>query len=146
MAKELQKVLKAKKAKVLMTREKDTTLSMYERLTFLKQQDPNLLISIHLNSSSRDSISGVSTYYRYIGFRPLTQAILSKMLTLNLKEFGNIGSFNFSLSGPTEYPNCLVEVAFLSNVLDEKKILDPLFRKKVAANIAAGIEKFLKEL
>ena len=146
MAKELQKSLMAKKAKVVMTRVKDTTLSMYERITFLQQRNPNLLISIHLNSSSKDTISGVSTYYRYIGFRPLTQAVLSKMLTLNLKEFGNVGSFNFSLSGPTDYPNCLVEVAFLSNVADEKKIRDPKFRKQVAAKITEGIEKFLKEL
>lgn len=145
-AKELQKTLMAKKARVVMTRVNDTTLSMYERITFLNQQNPDLLISIHLNSSSKDTISGVSTYYRYIGFRPLTQAILSRMLTLNLKEFGNVGSFNFSLSGPTDYPNCLVEVAFLSNVVDEKKIRDPKFRKQVAAKITEGIEKFLKEL
>jgi N-acetylmuramoyl-L-alanine amidase len=63
---------------------------------------------------------------------------------MGLNEFGNVGSFNFSLSGPTDYPNCLVEVAFLSNKKDEKKILDPKFRQKVAAKIIAGIENFLK--
>jgi N-acetylmuramoyl-L-alanine amidase len=68
------------------------------------------------------------------------------MLQLNLQEFGNIGSFNFSLNGPTDYPNCLVEVAFLSNKEDEKKILDPKFHKQVAQKIVAGIEDFLKEL
>jgi len=142
-AKELEKALKLKKAKVIMTREKDTTLSMYERITSLNQQNPNLLISIHLNSSSNDTTKGVSTYYRYIGFRPLSQAILKSMLQLGLNEFGNVGSFNFSLSGPTDYPNCLVEVAFLSNKGDEKKILDPKFRKQVAAKITAGIQTFL---
>jgi N-acetylmuramoyl-L-alanine amidase len=89
-------------------------------------------------------VRGVSTYYRYIGFRPLSQAILKSVLQLGLNEFGNVGSFNFSLSGPTDYPNCLVEVAFLSNKKDEKKILDPKFRQKVAAKIIAGIEIFLK--
>ena len=142
-AKELEKVLKLKKAKVIMTRQKDTTLSMYERITSLNQQNPNLLISIHLNSSSNDTTKGVSTYYRYIGFRPLSHAILKSMLQLGLNEFGNVGSFNFSLSGPTDYPNCLVEVAFLSNKGDEKKILDPKFRKQVAAKITAGIQTFL---
>lgn len=143
-AKELEKRLKLKKAKVIMTREKDTTLSMYERIQFLGQQNPDLLISIHLNSSSKDSINGVSTYYRYIGFRPLSQAILKSMLQTGLNEFGNVGSFNFSLNGPTNYPNCLVEVAFLSNREDEKKIRDPKFRQLVAAKIIAGIENFLK--
>ena len=145
-AKELSKALKQKKAKVVMTRVKDTTLSMYERINFLKQQNPDLLISIHLNSSDKDSVNGVSTYYRYIGFRPLSQAILKSMLQTGLHEFGNIGSFNFSLSGPTDYPNCLVEVAFLSNKGDEKKILNPKFRQQVAKRIVAGIEDFLKNL
>ena len=129
-----------------MTRVNDTTLSMPERIYFLKQQNPDLLISIHLNSSSKDTVRGVSTYYRYIGFRPLTIAILHSMMQSGLNEFGNVGSFNFSLSGPTDYPNCLVEVGFLSNKKDEKKILDPKFRKQVAQRIVAGIEEFLKNL
>ncbi|HUZ59386.1 MAG TPA: N-acetylmuramoyl-L-alanine amidase [Hanamia sp.] len=143
-AKELERQLINKNANVVMTREKDTTLSMYERIQFLDQQNPDLLISIHLNSSDKDSVNGVSTYYRYIGFRPLSQAILKSMLQLGLNEFGNVGSFNFSLNGPTDYPNCLVEVAFLSNKDDEKKILDPKFRQQVATKIIAGIENFLK--
>jgi len=145
-AKELQAVLLKKKANVIMTREKDTSLSMVERIEFLKAQNPDMLISIHLNSSSKDSIQGVSTYYRYIGFRPLSVSILNHMLDLNLKEFGNVGAFNFSLSGPTDYPNCLVEVAFLSYKEDEKKILSPAFRKAVAKKIVEGIEEFLKNL
>src|ERR1035437_1233795 len=58
-SKELQAVLLKKKANVIMTREKDTSLSMVERIEFLKAQNPDMLISIHLNSSSKDSIQGV---------------------------------------------------------------------------------------
>ncbi len=68
------------------------------------------------------------------------------MLQIGLHEYGNVGSFNFSLSGPTDYPNCLVEVAFLSNKEDEKKILDPAFRMQVAKKIMQGIDDFLKNL
>jgi N-acetylmuramoyl-L-alanine amidase len=145
-AKQLQAALLKKKARVFMTRVTDTSLSMIERTEMLKNANPNMLISIHLNSASRDSVQGVSTYYRYIGFRPLSTAILKHMLTLKLKEYGNVGAFNFSLSGPTDYPNCLVEVAFLSNKEDEKKILSPLFHKAVAKKIVEGIEEFLKNL
>lgn len=145
-AKELSRQLTKKKAKVVMTREKDTTLSMFQRIQYLDQQNPDLLVSIHLNSSSKDSVNGVSTYYRYIGFRSLSQAILKSLLQTKLGEFGNVGNFNFSLNGPTDYPNCLVEVAFLSNKNDEKKIRDPKFRQLVAAKIVAGLEDFLKSL
>ncbi len=143
-AKELEKELLSQKTTVFMTRNKDTSLSMPERIEMLKKEDPDFLISIHLNSSAKDSVKGVSTYYRYIGFRPLTQFILESMVQLGLTEFGNVGSFNFALSGPTDYPNCLVEVAFLSNKEDEKLILDPEFHKAVACQIADGIKNWLK--
>jgi len=143
-SKELQQALLEEKAAVLMTREKDTSYNMPDRILMLQQEDPDFLISIHLNSSSKDSIRGTSTYYRYIGFRPLSQYIYKEMLKLGLPEFGNIGSFNFALSGPTQYPNCLVEVAFLSNKEDEQLIKDPAFRKDVAKAIVAGIKEWLK--
>ena len=143
-AKELEKYFLKKKMKVFMTRNEDTELTMIDRTLMLREQDPDILVSIHLNSSGKPEIKGVSTYYRYIGFRPLSQAILGKMLELKLEEFGNIGSFNFTLSGPTEYPNCLVEVAFLSNTDDEKRILSSKFHKDVAKKIYDGIDEWVK--
>jgi N-acetylmuramoyl-L-alanine amidase len=131
--------------KVIMTREIDTTLSMEERVVQLRKDQPNLLLSFHLNSSSVDTIKGTSTFYRYIGFRPLTQVVLKKMLELGLKEYGNVGNFNFALSGPTEFPNCLVEVAFLSNMQDENLIMQPLFHKKIALKMVEAIKLFAKE-
>lgn len=128
--------------KVFMTRTKDTTLGMEERILMLRREMPDILISVHLNSSAVDTVKGTSTFYRYIGFRPLSQSILRKMLELGLKEFGNVGAFNFALNGPMDYPNCLVEVAFLSNAEDEKKIMDPKFRKNVAKKIVEGVKEF----
>jgi N-acetylmuramoyl-L-alanine amidase len=145
-AKQVEKYLKAQKVKTFMTRTKDTDLTMVDRTLMLRQMDPDILISIHLNSARSDTVQGVSTYYRYIGFRSLSQAILKRMKELKLKEWGNVGSFNFSLSGPTEYPNCLVEVGFLSNKADEKKILNPNFHKLIAQKIYLGISDWLKSL
>jgi N-acetylmuramoyl-L-alanine amidase len=145
-AEELQKVLQREKATVYMTRVNDTTLSMAERWEMIKQQDPHFLISIHLNSSIRDSVQGASTYYKHIGFRPLTQFILNRLLETGLKEFGNVGSFNFTLNAPTDYLNCLVEVAFLSNKEDEQRILDPAFHREVAEKIVEGIKDWLTSL
>jgi N-acetylmuramoyl-L-alanine amidase len=127
-----------------MTRSADTDLTMIDRTLMLRQQEPDFLISIHLNSSGNNKVKGVSTYYLYIGFRPLSQYILDRMLQLGLNNFGNVGAFNFSLSGPVEYPNCLVEVAFLSNEEDEERILDERFHKAVAKKIFKGIRDWLK--
>ncbi|MFT3937151.1 MAG: N-acetylmuramoyl-L-alanine amidase [Chitinophagaceae bacterium] len=146
-AQQLQQQLKKMGVKsTFMTRTKDTTLDMPQRLTMLKEYNPDFLISIHLNSGGNDTVSGTSTYYRYIGYRPLTVAVLNQMLSLGLKEYGNVGNFNFTLNGPTAYPNCLVEVAFLSNKEDEKKILNPKFHKAVAGKIYLGIQDWLKAI
>lgn len=143
-AKELEKALREKEARVFMTRTTDTDIGMTERTLMIKKEEPDFMVSIHLNSSVKDSVKGVSTYYRHIGFRPMTQYILESLLNLGMDNFGNIGSFNFALSGPTDYPNCLVEVAFLSNKEDEQLILDPEFHKAVARQIVEGIKEWLK--
>lgn len=145
-AQAVNKLLKRKRVAIYMTREKDTTLGMPERVEMLRSENPHLLISIHLNSSGNVAIKGTSTYYRYIGFRSLSQSILQRMLELPLTEAGNVGAFNFALNGPTDYPNCLVEVAFLSNAEDEKQILDPRFHNAVAKKIYKGIKDWLKEM
>ena len=145
-AQQLEKYLRRKKFNVYMTRKDDIDISMIDRTLMLRQQDPDLLISIHLNSSGNTSVKGVSTYYRYIGFRPLSEKILDRMLELGLNNFGNIGAFNFSLSGPFEYPNCLVEVAFLSNQEDEKRILDENFHQNVAKKIYKGLKDWIREV
>jgi N-acetylmuramoyl-L-alanine amidase len=143
-AKEVEKYLEKKNFNVYMTRNEDLDVSMVERTMMLREKQPDLMISIHLNSSGNAAVSGVSTYYRYVGFRPLSQYILDRMMELGLNNFGNVGAFNFSLSGPTEYPNCLVEVAFLSNAEDEKKILNEKFQKNVAKKIYKGVNDFLR--
>ena len=146
-AKELQKILKAQKIKVLMVRETDTTIENKDRVLWAQQNDPDLWISFHLNSSGRSYIRGVSTYYKHIGYRPFTQIILKRLLEIKgLEEFGNIGSFNFTPIQPTEFPSCLVEVAFLSNVQDEKMILDNKFRTKVANQVFLGIKDWMKTI
>lgn len=147
MAKELEKALRKKGNRNLyMTRTTDTTLDMPARILALRAIDPDLMVSIHLNSSSVDTIRGTSTFYRHIGFRPLSQAILKRMLELGLEEYGNVGHFNFALSGPTEYPNCLVEVAFLSNAVDERRILQPRFHRDVAKKITEGIQDWIRSV
>lgn len=145
-AKALESMLQKKGATVVMTRTTDADVTQPERTALLRQAEPDLLISIHFNSSGNPTVSGTSTYYRYIGFQPLTQAILKRMLELGFNNYGNIGAFNFALSGPTEYPNCLVEVGFLSNEEEEKKLLKKGYDEEVARKIYRGIVDWLKEM
>jgi N-acetylmuramoyl-L-alanine amidase len=94
-AKELQKILKKQKIKVLMVRETDTTIDNKDRVLWAQQNNPDIFISFHLNSSGRDYIRGVSTYYKHIGFRSFSQSILKRLLEIKTLKIWNVGSFNF---------------------------------------------------
>jgi N-acetylmuramoyl-L-alanine amidase len=61
-----------------------------------------------------------------------------------LAGWGLVGNFNFGLNGPTEYPNALVETAFISNPEDEKRLMDPDSQRRMARGMALGIKDFLK--
>lgn len=140
----LQAALENAGAKVIMTRTTEKFVDNKERILFYRDSMPDLLISIHLNSAGDPiRVTGTSTFYRYIGFRNLSNAIYKRMLELGLKEMGNNGSFNFMLNSPTEYPNALVETLFISNPEDEMKILDEKFQQQIADKIVLGIKDFL---
>ena len=142
----LQKTLEQFGTKVIMTRTKEKFVDNKERILFYRDSMPDLLISLHLNSSGDPiRVSGTSTYYRYPGFRNLSHDIYKHMLELGLKEYGNTGSFNFMLNSPIEYPNALVEMLFLSNPEEEMKILDEGFQQQIVDKVVAGIKDFLEE-
>jgi len=140
----LQKLLQQEGAKVIMTRTTEKFVDNKDRILFFRDSLPDLLISIHLNSSSDPiRVTGTSTFYRYPGFRELSRAIYKRVLELGLKDNGNNGSFNFMLNSPIEYPNALVETVFISNPEDEMKILDEGFQQQLAEKIVQGIKDFL---
>jgi len=140
----LQQALEKEGAKVIMSRSSEKFFDNRERILFYRDSLPDLLISIHLNSAADPiRVSGTSTFYRYPGFRNLSNFIYKRMLELGLEEHGNNSSFNFMLNSPIEYPNALVETLFISNPADEAKILDEKFQQQIADKVLQGIKDFL---
>jgi N-acetylmuramoyl-L-alanine amidase len=143
----LRDVLERRGARVILTRSTDSSLTMLDRLKTVWSSDADILVSIHANSvgltTNPDDISGVSTFYKHICYRPLSLFILQEVLKTGLASFGNVGSFNFALNSPTELPNVLVEAGFISNPGDEMKLLDDDFRADLAKRIVDGIDDFL---
>ncbi len=147
-ASHLDSLLKSRGARVVLTRSGDAPVGMLDRMDAVVNSKAHVLVSIHCNSigetSDPEAVKGTSTYYRYVGYQPLANIMYDKMLELGLGQFGVVGSFNFTLSGPTQLPNVLVETAFLSNPEDEMKLLDDTFRQAIAGKIVEGLEAFVK--
>jgi len=143
----LKRELERKGATVLMTRTTDTLFTNSDRVVHFRKLKPDLLISIHNNAAGDTTKTrGTSTYYKHLGYRPLSQAVLERLLDMGLVEYGNIGRFNFALNSPIEYPNILVEGAFMSHPADEALLLKDDFRKKMAKQIRKGVNDWLKQV
>ncbi len=140
-------MLRRKGAKVVLTRDGDTGPSMSERKKTWHDAGVDIALSVHNNSSGNPlTTMGTSAYYKHISNRAFASALHRSMLSLGLKNFGLTGNFNFSLNGPTEYPNALVEVLFMSSLPEEELLADPAYRKKLAAKIVEGLENYLDEV
>ncbi len=143
----LTEILENEGARVILTRPDDTNIRMTDRFMRAYTGGADMLISVHANSIGLTTdpalTKGAGTFYKHIAYRPLSQFILQQVLKTGLDTLGNVGSFNFSLNGPTEFPTALVETAFISNPEDEMKLMDDDFRKLLAKRIVDGIEDFL---
>lgn len=148
MAYTLKAELEKKGAKVVLSRKDDSGMTMSERKKIFLDNNVDLVISIHCNAAGSPlDVKGSSTYYKYTHNRPLAKAILLRTLELEgVVNFGLVGNFNFSLNGPIEYPNVLVETQFLSNPEDEERIADRSFRDAYMKKVVKGLEDYLKSL
>ena len=140
-------LLRQRGAKIVFSREGDTGPTMSERRKTFADANIDLLISTHNNSGGSPlTTMGTSTYYKHVTDRALAQCMLNRLLELDLKNFGLTGNFNFSLNSPTEYPNVLLEVLFMSSLPEEEKLADPEFRQQVAEKAVLGLEDYLNKV
>ena len=141
----LKEMLEKRGAKVVLTRPENKNRDMNERKKVVSDHQADFLISIHCNAGGNPlRVGGTSTYYKHIGYRPLSETILARLLELPIQDFGLIGNFNFSLNAVTECPNVLVETLFMSSLADEELIADLGFQRKMMEKVVLGIDDFLK--
>lgn len=145
MVKELKALLEAKGATIVMSRDGDQEPTMAERKKTFKDAEVDLMISIHNNSGGSPLVEmGSCTAYKHIVNRELAAMMQNRLTELGHKNFGLIGNFNFSLNAPTEYPNVLLEVLFMSSLPEEEKLADTLYHKKVAKQVVLALEDYIK--
>ncbi|GAB5408093.1 MAG: N-acetylmuramoyl-L-alanine amidase [Balneolaceae bacterium] len=134
---------------VIMTRTDDQSIFMSERWDRVLNSKADLLLSIHANSIGYGNdplkIKGAGSLYKHLAFKPLAEIIYNRLLSLGLYDYGLIGNFNFTLNQPTEFPNVLVETAFLSNPEEEMLLLNIEFQSKIAEEIVKGLKQFYLE-
>lgn len=144
---EIKALLEAKGAKVVLSRDGDQGPTMGERKKIFKEAGVDLMISVHNNSGGSPLAEmGSCTAYKHVSDRALAVAMQKRLVELGHKNFGVIGNFNFSLNSPTEYPNVLLEILFMSSLPEEEKLADAEYRKKIAKQVVLALEDYLNDV
>ena len=147
-AKKIQEILMKKNVYVYMTRTKDDTLSLEDRVNFSNEINPDIFVSIHTNSTVQEDTFGLETHYYKDESLELAHAIHGNMASeknLNkwdTKDRGVIKSC-FYVINHTEVPSVLIEMGFISNLDERARLLKKSYKEDIATSIANGILEYL---
>ena len=130
--------------KVVMTREGDTFVELYDRPKVAHKANADLFVSIHHNAPGYAvnpfDVRSQSVYaWNELGEK-LAKAINSRMAAAD-PALGNEGVLhaNFAVTRNPEIPSCLIEADYITHPDGEVAAWDDVRRLRIAAAIADGI-------
>ena len=161
-AKRLQTQLEKLGFRVIMTRTGDTYPTLQERAALCKKYKPDLFLSIHCNSATNKTPAGIETYRAVPVGGTETKGSKVKTEKQSANEFdannsrlayeiqkGMIAATGGTdrgtrhqaiyVTGNATCPAVLVEVGYLSNAAELKKIASPEYQNKIVTGILAGL-------
>lgn len=136
-AKRVERGLRARGFRVIMTRSGDYFVPLPQRATISNRQWNAIFVSVHYNDSPRSGPSGTETYHFNSRSYPLAANIQRE-----LSRFTNnrgVKRARFHVLRNNSKPAALVECGFLSSPYEARKILSSGYRQRIADAIVRGI-------
>ncbi|PEP18093.1 N-acetylmuramoyl-L-alanine amidase [Bacillus wiedmannii] len=156
MASVLKEKLEEKGIQVLMTRtSQDVDISNKERATFANDHKANLFLRLHADGSENPNQSGFavltpaegSPYTKeiYAESLQISQTIVNKMRENHQVKVNGI-KFRDDLSGFNwaKVPGVLLELGFMSNPEEDKKLSDPQYVNSLLQSVTDSVEEYRK--
>ena len=137
-------ILKSKGYKVAMTRTEDIYIGLQDRCDFTETENPQIFVSIHVNSAVATDPYGIETHYYHEPSKELAEVIQKHLIkNISTKDRGVLKS-KFYVINHTDVPAVLVETGFLSNPDERKELITEKRKQATAKAIADGIIEYLK--
>lgn len=129
--------------KVYATRKNDTFLELMERVAFSNEIEPDLFISMHVNSvNGNPAVSGTETYYT-VDTDTRNKTFATMVQDALVQEFGTrnrgVKSNTFVVTRYTDAPAILIEIGFLTNESDRGMMLSNGFENRYAMTVYQSI-------
>lgn len=132
-------------AKVILTRSDNTYISLNKRVEISHYHFADAFVSLHYNSASDKSASGLLTFYYGQKDLKLANSVNTGLIGANTGLKGsNVRYGNFHILRENKQPAVLVELGFLSNPFDEMTIKSNSFQTKAATGITTGLAQYFQ--
>ncbi|WP_261131736.1 N-acetylmuramoyl-L-alanine amidase [Bacillus sp. Marseille-Q3570] len=143
-SKKLKKYLEVAGANVVMTRDNDTYPSLSERVKIAENSNSTVFVSIHANKFSDERAHGTETYYNYTApegeeGKKLATFIQNRLYKAIDTYNRGVKHGNFHVIRENTIPGVLVELGFMTNPEDAKKLASNTYRELMAEAIYQGI-------
>jgi len=126
---------------VAMTRDQDEFIELEDRADVANRRNADLFVSIHSDSAPDRSISGFTLYVASDASREAYKAAQAVSAAMSKTGSGTRGirQADYKVLVQTTCPAILVELGYLSNVTDARRLQDNAYQTRLAQAIAAGI-------
>ena len=156
--------------KTVLTRDRDTYVSLADRVSLGNREPNSLFISIHFNDEKKSVATGVETYYSpvqstqpyLLSWLPFLRRTDSDELTAQSTRLAsqlqgalvaNTGAVNRGIKSEGFYvienmrhPAVLIEGGFMTNKEELAKLGTASYRQQLAVAICAGVQAYRKSL
>lgn len=145
LAKRIEDILIKKGYDVKMTRVDDSYVSLQERVDISEEYNPDIFVSVHVNSSVKPEINGIETHYYHQESVALAQTVHASFASAVPATNRGLFKSKFYVINHTTSPAILVEIGFISNIAERAEITGEKRKQATAQAIADGIQKYLQQ-
>lgn len=139
-ANKLSAELKSRGASVLMVSPGST---MASRMTAARAFNPQVLVSVHCNTSPNSSAQGTEVYYFYPFQKQLAANIAANVsAALNTNNRGAKSGLYY-MTRESQFACVLAEIGFMSNESEYTRLISSKYQSRIADSIANGVSGYL---
>ncbi len=140
----LAELLRAEGCQVVLTRESDADVPLYDRTETASTAAPSFVISLHLNGHESPLAAGAvctyfqrSHYYSEHGWR-LAEAVGARLTALGVRYLGSVGR-NYAILREPKAVGIIVEPLFVTNPTEAAVAARPDFAEMYAVAVLRGL-------
>ncbi|MGC5325310.1 N-acetylmuramoyl-L-alanine amidase [Brevibacillus sp. SYSU BS000544] len=132
---------KDKRFQVVATRSTDEFIELKDRAGIANEMEADLFISIHANSF-KPTTRGTETFYFHEKSKAFAQVVHRHLVKATAFPDRGVQTAAFVVIKQTTMPAVLTETGFLTNSIENSKLVSPEFQTKVAEALADAIREY----